>query len=292
MKKQKHTDECFNAIMQLQGAENYKEEIQRLLHFQQNKNKDSLFGVKLVPNYTFITKRGGGTTTAVKIFADFLHTNKLFEFKGNSKYFEHKLSYISPASGTTQAFLSELIRLDHTISKNAGFNRYYKGVACINIDGWIHRTHEENFQLFLNYISNKNDKMLTILHVNVNDERESSQVESSLLSHLGFEPITFRFPNPDELVDGILTTRLQQRGYTLKEDAKELLTESIAKMINGKNFYGFRSIEQLSDKIARNLLVSNISCKEISAAMLKDFDKESKYVKCIVTTSNEIGFNK
>jgi len=285
--RQEYADKCFNAIMELQGGDEFKAMVQRLHKFRENKEKYSIPDVTL-PNYFWIAIRGGGISTCLNSLAEYLHAAKIIEFTGIVKYFEYKLAYIAP-----DEFFSELTRLNNTISEIAGHHRYFRGLACINIDEWIHHTNEIHFYSFLDYIASNNNKILSILYVHDNNKRIVEGIESSLSSHLRFESVWFKFPNPDELIEFIESKYLKKRSFSLTKDARLLLIESIERMINGKNFNGFTTVKQLANDILYSLLTSNISGYEITADMLKSFNKDSAYVKRIKISAGDnsvIGF--
>jgi hypothetical protein len=273
--------------MQLQGADDFKATVERLRRFKQNKDKYSLSGIEL-PNYLWVAKRGGGISTCLNRFTEYLHASRIIEFTGIVKFFEYKLGYIAP-----DFFFSELTRLNNTISEIAGHYRYFRGIACINIDEWAQHTNETYFLKFLDFIASNNDKVLTVLYVHTGNKRVVEGIESSLASHIRFETVWLRFPEADELVGYIEGKYFGKRGFHFADDAKQLLTESIKTIINGKNFNGFITIKQLSNDILYSLFTSDISENEITAAMLSAFSKDSNYIKRIksfVGTSS-IGFD-
>lgn len=287
MNRQEYADKCYNTIMELQGVDEFKTMVQRLCKFQQNKEKYSVPDVTL-PNYFWVAIRGGGLSTCLNLLSEYLYIAKIIEFTGIVKYFEYKLAYITPDN-----FFSELTRLNNTISEIAGHHRYFRGVACINIDEWIHHTNEIHFYKFLDYIASNNNKFLSILYVHDNNKRTIENIESSLSSHIRFESVWFRFPNANELIEFIEAKYFKKKGFSLTKDARLLLIDSIEKLINGKNFNGFTTIKQLANDILYSLLTSNINGYEITADMLTGFNKDSQYVKRIKTLagdSNIIGF--
>jgi hypothetical protein len=287
MNRQEFANKNFNLIMELQGVDEFKIVLEHLRIFQQNKEKYSVPDVTL-PNYLWIAKRGGGISTCINAFAEYLYNAKVIEFSGIVKYFEYKLAYIDP-----DTFFSELTRLNNTISEIAGHHRYFRGLACINIDDWAEHTNERYFYKFLDYIASKNDKILAILYVHTDNKRIIESIESSLSSRIRFESISLRFPNVSELITFIEAKYFKKRGFKLTDDAKSLLTDSIEAIINGKHFNGFTTIKQLANDILYSLLASNISGYDISADMLCGFNKDSAYIKRIKTfvgTSSTIGF--
>jgi len=287
MTKQQNADNCFNAIMELQGVDEFKSMVQRLCTFKQNKEKYLITDITL-PNYLWSAKRGGGITTCINAFTEYLYNAKIMEFTGIVKYFEYKLAYIAQNS-----FFSELTRLNNTISEIAGHHRYFRGLACINIDDWIEHTNEKNFYKFLDYIASKNDKLLAILYVYTEDKRILDSIASSLSSRIRFESLSLRFPNADELIEFIEARYFKKRGFYLTNEANLLLVDSIEEIINGKHFNGFSTIKQLTNDILYSLLTTNISGYEISAEMLSGFSRESTYVKrmrTFVGAGKTIGF--
>jgi hypothetical protein len=273
--------------MELQGVDEFKAMVQRLRIFQQNKEKYSVPDVTL-PNYLWVAIRGGGISTCINSLAEYLYTAKIIEFTGIVKYFEYKLAYIAPDD-----FFSELTRLNNTISEIAGHHRYFRGLACINIDEWVHHTNETHFYKFLDYIASSNNKILAILYVHDNNKRIVESIESSLSSHIRFESVWFRFPAANELIDFIESRYFKQKSFSLASDAKLLLLDSIERLINGKNFNGFTTIKQLANDISYSLLTSSIDGYNITADMLTSFNRDSAYVKRIKTLTGDnsvIGF--
>ena len=263
MSKHETVEKCLNAIMELKGADELKEAIKRLDIFLKNKEAHSLSDVTL-PNYLWVVKRGGGITTLVNAFTDYLYAAKAIEFRGTVKSFEFKLDYIAP-----EMFFSELARFKNTISGFAGHNRYYKGVICINIDEWIEHTGECHFAKFLSYISSNNNKYLIVFCVHIDSKNVIESVESALSSHIRLERLTLRFPNANELVEFMASRYIQDRGFFLMENAKILLSETIVEIAAGKQFNGFKSIVQLANDILYTIHTIDLSSsKQISADML------------------------
>jgi hypothetical protein len=288
MNRQECADKYYNDIMRLQGLDEFKDMVKRLKNFQQNKEKYSISDVSL-PNYFWIAKRGGGISTCLNALAEYLYNTKVIEFTGNVKFFEYRLAYIAP-----NEFFSELTRLNNTISEIAGHHRFFRGIACINIGEWVQRTNEYHFLRFLDYIANKNDKILVILFIHSDNKREVENIESSLSSRIRFETLWLRFPDAEELVEFIEGKYFKPHDFYLSGGAKNLLKDSIDDLIGGQQFNGFMTIKQLSNDILYNLLTSSIENREISKEMLLGFARDSAYIKRIKTfagISATIGFD-
>jgi len=264
-----------------------KDTAKKLQKFQQNKELYSVEDVSL-PNYLWLAKRGGGLTTCVNAFTEYLYAAKIIEFSGIVKYFEFIPAYTNP-----DTYFSELTRLNNIISEIAGHYRYFRGIACIIIDEWINHTNEANFLNIFDYIANHNDKLLAIFCVHTKDKHIVESIQSALIKYMRFETISLGFPNAVELTDFIDTKYFKLSNFYLAEDAKLLLTESIENIIEGKNFNGFVTIKQIANDILYNLLTSNLNTNKISSEMISDFDKDSAYIKQIkydAEKSNVVGF--
>ena len=259
------------------GVNELQAVIQGLQNLRLNKEKYPALDVTL-PNYFWVAKRGGGISTSVKAFAEYLYATKIIEFTGKAKFFEFKLAYTAP-----DVFFSELTRLDTTISEIAGHHRYFKGLACINIDEWIQHTNEAYFHTFLAYLASLNGKILTIMYVHSDNKREVDSIASSLSSHIRFDLVWFKFPYAEELVDRMEREYFKQKGFSLTEDAKSLLLDSIREIIYGEHFNGFTTIRQLADDILFSMLTANVEDYEITADKLAGFNRDSAYIKRIKT---------
>jgi len=290
----------LQVINNLSAVEDFKQTVNALEIFRKNKEQSSVREVTL-PNYLWVFQRGGGVTTCVNAFAEYLYETKVMEFKGKIKYFEFIPDYLPDAMTPT-----EITDLDGIITDNAGNYLHYKGIACIILDNWIGKTQEANFQKLLDYIENKNDKILSIFCVHCKEESKIVEIESSLSSYLRFETIRFRFPNAKELIEFIENKYLHNNQFFLTDDAKKLLTETIDDIMTSKNFNGFVTIKQLGNDILFKVLASPAYRQEshpdsnqevgfqITAELLSDFHKNSAYIqslKKIGKSGKTIGFN-
>jgi hypothetical protein len=286
MNRKECADKCFDDIMQLQGVDELKSKVRYLQKYQQNKEKYSISDVTL-PNYLWFAKRGGGITTCLNAFSEYLYAARVIEFTGIVKYFEFIPAYTEP-----DAYFSELVRLNNTITEIAGHNRYFKGIACIIIDEWLDSINDVNFNKMLDYIDNKNEKILAIFCAHTDNKRTIANIETAITAYMRTETITLRFPNTDELLGYIEDKYIKKHNFYLAEDAKLLLTESINEIITSKYFNGFKTIKQLANDIIYSLLVSNLNSCEIKADALCNFSKDMGYIKRIKTSGgkNKLGF--
>ena len=274
MNREENVKKSFDAIMALKGADEFKAKIQNLHNFLKNKDAHVSFADVTLPNYLWIAKRGGGVTTLLNAFAEYLYATNAIAFCGLERFLEFKLDYISP-----DAPFSELTRFDRTIAARTGHNRYYRGVVCVNIDDWQNTADEDHFMKFVNFVASNRDKWLTILYINTEKKDVVESIEVALAMYMNFKTIKLRFPDEHELME-LVENRLLKNSIKLDENAKALLRETIKEISKGKHFNGFKTIKQLTEEIRYKILTENSGKKQIiTAKMLADFDKDSDYVK-------------
>ena len=287
MNKQEAANKWYDTIMELYGADEFKEKVRQLRVFQRNRIKYSATDIR-IPNYLWIARRGGGVSTCINAFAEYLYAENIIEFNGNVKYFEFKLGYTDQGE-----FFSELTRLNNTIEEIAGFHRYFKGLACLHINEWQDHANEAYFYKVLDYLAIKNDKIKTVFYLDSSNRRMIESIESSISSRMRIETIAFRFPEINELIDYIEKRYFNRQGFSLTKEARDLLSESIEATAKSKQFNGFVTVKQLAKDILYHLLISSIREPDISADTLSGFSKDSAHIKRLksfVDAKSVIGF--
>jgi len=259
---------------QLKIAGEFEAMLSRQQVFLNRKKNNPTLNVTL-PNYLWVSRQGGGISTYVNLLTDHLYETKGIEFCGRVKYIEFTLEY-----QTGKVPFSILInKFDSTITGSAGYNRYFKGVVCIDINEWVDDLEEDHFLRFVNYVSG-NKRILVIFCIHTDERNVIEAVESVLSAQMRIETIILEFPDSKELVDLIESRYLQAKGFSATEGAKILLQKSIDELRKARNFNGFKSISQLGDDILYSIVSDNSSDnKLITADMLSGFSTDSFYVK-------------
>ena len=286
MSTQKTADKCFDSIMDLQGFDAFITMLGHLRKLLQKKEKCLTSSIPL-PHFLWVARRGGGVSTLANAFAEYLYAAEAIEFCGNRKYFEHKLRYNAP-----EEFFSELTRLNNALLDAAGHHRDFKGVVCIDINEWMEHTSETHFSDFLDYVASNSDKTLTIFYIHTDDRDIIENIELALLSRMRLESVVLNFPNAKELAGFVENKLFNSEGFLLTKDAQVLLAQSIDKITAGKQFYGFKTLEQMAEYISRSAHMSDLDGNEISADALSCSIKTyvERFTKPLVGTKNNIGF--
>ena len=287
------TNPNFEEIFDLYGNDLKK----NIRHLRQFKRNTEMFSVSIkVPNYLWISKKQDSEiSTCINAFSEFLYAEKIIAFRGIAKYFEYKLAYVSPNS-----FFSELTLLNNVVARNAGYHRYFQGVAAIDISAWMRYSNQAHFQEFLHYVSSKNDEILFVLCINSDNETDVKEMESSLSDCIYVAPIQIEFPNADLSLE-FLDRELKRLDFSLTDTAKDLLKNSVQEIVGSQNFRGVETLKKLAIEISSDVsqkvdFTSTIraggSKKIISDGMLNDFKSDSKYVRRLqrLTGRQSIGF--
>ena len=265
---------CHNAVMDMIGVDAFKEVI-RKLHDLPGAGEPDRLPRLLLPNYLWAVQRGGGVTKMLSMFAEYLHAARLMEFRGLFKFFEYELHYVPP-----DFFFTELGRFHSKLDGLARHSRYFKGVACIHIDDWLKNTDDPHFIKFLHYLSDNSNRLISVFCAHTTSEPVISALEAALGAHMRIETLMLRFPEPPELVNWVENRSLLPLGFSLEEDARSLLVESVAEIATGKQFHGFKTIVHLAEDILyRAIAHEKLAPRPLTADLLRDFAKGSPYVQ-------------
>jgi hypothetical protein len=274
MKRTELAENCYDDIMKLAGSDELKETVKRLSVFLKNREASSFTDISL-PNYLWTVKRGGGVSTQINAFSEYLYATRAFDFCGIAKFFEFQLAYMPPNS-----FFSELTRFDNMLTSYAGRNRRYKGIVCIDVDEWLDHTDENHFQSFLEYVASNNEWVLAVFCIHNENADAADIVETALSAKLRIEALSLRFPDACELVELVESWFMERQGFYLAEGAKALLLKTIAEIAPAKSFNGFKTIAKLADDMLFSILTSDYGDKkEITADMIACYNTDSPYVK-------------
>jgi len=282
------TNEYYDALMALKGADELKD-IVKSIHFLDKTATSPSVKLLSIANMLWVIKNGGGVSTMISLFSDYLSSVGLHEFIGEAKFIEFKLGYNSPDENFT-----ELKRLYETIIKNTGHRYEYKGILCVNIDEWCDKTTESYFLDFLEFIDFNHNKIKTIFTLHLHDKRNIENIEAVISSRMRLETIIIKFPEVSELLDFIIEKYIKPNGFSLSNDAQELLFEHIKSRMSCSSFDGFKNIERLAEGILLCAMKSKKREKIISANILSSYcEKHLKNTKTLnrLCIQNPIGFS-
>jgi len=281
------SSESYKAIMALSGAEEFKEVVRGIQNLK-DKVKGHLTCSLTMPAMLWIIQIGGGVTTMVALLAEYLSEEKVKDFMGEAKFIEFKLGYNS----SDESF-SELKRLHEAIKKNTGHRYDYRGILCVNIDEWIVHSTELYFLDFLEFIDYNRKSILTVFTTHSKTAKDIVNIEAVISSRMSLETITIDFPETNELLALIDDKFVKASGYSLSNDARELLSAHIKTRVLSSSFDGFKNIERLGEEIVTYAIKSTKRRKTITAELLSPYcEKQLNQAKALNSLRNKapIGF--
>jgi hypothetical protein len=256
------------------GAEQLATELENLSLYQTNLTK---FGIseKSWTNYLWVVKPGVDISTVVTAFTNSLSHLKVLSFTGKEKFFSHYLPRVG-----REYFSRELNLIRESMSHCAGHNRFFRGVAFINVDEWIAKTNDILFSDFLDFCHSHNERVMFILFTENCEAAIIENAEKNITNHqLRFKTIRFNHPDAEFFVQYISNRYFTDQGLLLSDGALSVLKASIEFILDSKNFRGFTTINMLAEDIRHSILTQAIVGNIISSEMLSEFDIDSKYIR-------------
>lgn len=265
----------FDAIMNAPLPDNMKELVRKWNTLSENMSAAEHPLPVLLPDLFWIAQNGAGKTTFLHQLTQYLKSRgNLLDFYGNVDMFEFLLSYCSK----DQTF-TELQRLMDTIKGAAGFRNEFRGVICIDINEWVGHHTEKHFISFMEYLAANSDNWLIILCAAPRGGDILHNLYAFLSMYLRLETIRLELP-PDEILMEYLQTVLDEYGFSVTDDAKELLLHTLAALRKNPYFDGYKSVRLLAKDIVYHLYSHDTPReKALCAAMLEGFANNSIYVQ-------------
>ena len=277
----------YDEIMELTGADEFKELIQKWDALSDNLRNQPRSMPRLLPNLLWVGNSGIGRTKLMRLMSAYLASKgNLIDFYGDVKFFEFLLSYTSK-----DAPFQELQRLEDELTAAKGFRNEFRGAVLIDIDPWVNHYDELYFTGFMEYLAAHSDKWLIVLSVSEMEESKLQNLEAFLSMFLRLDKIALPLPETEDLFD-FVTRKLGEHGLTTDESAKELLLRTINELRANRYFDGYKTISMLCQDIVYEHFSSPVAGKAtLSAKDLDAFAPGSNYVKKAIKNSrNRIGF--
>lgn len=281
----------YDEIMQLIGADEFKELIKKWDALSSNIRNNPHSLPRLLPNLLWVGNSGIGRTKLMSLMSAYLSSKgNLMDFYGDVKFFEFLLSYIPKDMPFT-----ELQRLEDELAVAKGFRNEFRGAILIDIDPWVRHYDELYFVSFMEYLSAHSDKWIIVLSVSELPEEKLHNLEAFLLMYLRLDKVILSLPKTEDLCC-FVSSVLDMYGLSLDPSAQELLLKTINELRENPYFDGFKTIEMLcQDIVYEHFSSSNATGTVLSSKDLTAFAPGSQYVKKAIKNSEtmrRIGFNR
>lgn len=263
----------FEEIMSLKESEDIKKIIKGWRNFSRNKAKFETGAPLVLPDMLWISKSGYGTTNLLGLLSEFMYEEHIMEFYGDVKYMEFELDYSSGDSP-----FGAFDKFKDAIQNAAGFRNEYRGIVCINISSWTHHINERNFIKFLEYLSGNSDAWHIIFVTDCTGKDRLDELEAVLSVYFRIEKVVFSLPDTKSLYL-YMEERIKKYGFTVSEEAKKMLIETVDELRKSKYFDGYKTLNMIcSDLVYREFSSDEFNGYVITGETAEYYSKKSDFV--------------
>lgn len=228
---------------------------------------------KSVPSLFLAAEEGVGITSISKAYSQIIDESGIYSIRGSSTYLELVFPPANaPDKDRERFFASPKIAASIT-------NRFY-GTFVISFAKWKGQDlmKDESFHRFLAFIDENKENISFCFHVNGSfTAKEDLRAKISELVNL--MDINLEVPDMEKACEYVVST-LEKAGYEFGESAIKLLQEQVlSRIVAGKNFAGYRTMDQVIRRIYYEIALSGaeeekIIDKGIVVSLAKRWEEE------------------
>ncbi len=222
-------------IHKLLGAEAFKTLAKELQQLAPIMREHGTLGAFHFQNYLFSIGDGCGLTTALHMFADLVGELGLFNFSGEKKVLEMRLSASDSGKGASE--------LEETAGLLAGRGGGGK-LVCLDVSEWMTRLKEDAFRKFLVRLEALEEKYLFVFRVPFLDKDTLEDISQALGDVLFIRPVVFPPLNGHELAEAARRVA-DYLGFALEADAWDLFNRRMAQEKSDGRFYGMNTVRKV-----------------------------------------------
>ena len=217
--------------------------------------------------YLFTIDDGYGLTTALKLFAEFLHENKLIATDESGEIRLPNLEDLDEIQKLENALRERLPKLEDT-------------VVCLDLSQCQSNLDKPGYRSLLRTIASVSHSVL-VFRLPFLEQKALQNVVDILDDVFFLRTVTF-IPMDFEDLSVCAANAAQRYGFTLDESAEPVLAQLVAHEKSDGRFYGIKTVEKLVDKMVYEKLRLMPGDSEIggaiTAADLKDLDSDSDLI--------------
>ncbi len=275
----------YDEIVNMKISKNFIPVLNAWQRLSENMKNHPIDYPVIIPDMLWVAKSGIGRTQLLRLVSEYLSAQgNIMEFYGEVKFFEFLLDYCSP-----NIEFHELERLMNEIEHAAGFRSEYKGIVCVDVDQWLNHCEEKHFISLMEYLSSHSEKWLIIFSVSDTDMDAVDQLEAVITMYTRIERVEFYLPETASIFDYV-DDFMYRYGFTMQDDARRLLIESVDVLRKSKYFDGFKTLKMICSDIIYDLYSrENFDGYVVTAEMLKDFSKDSEYIRRTIINREKVG---
>lgn len=239
---------AYARIQALHGMEEFKQLADRLCIVAENK-RDLGADRFTLPGFLFAAAPGCGVTTHLQMFAHLLYELDLQRFQGDQRVFEHIFPYKPDAHDVG---VGEMLA---RLSGMAGFHSCFRGVAGLDINGWVDHAHDRALDPLLAFAADYTGRLTLVYEVELLPERNLNPLIARLASETPLEVVRFPTPTAEELA-AYLNDFLDRRGCCCDPEAMDFLCRLLAEMRETRMFDGLQTLDNLADEMVYRFMAS------------------------------------
>ena len=240
----------YNEIQSLYGLEEMKNILKKWKNVSKHIESTSELPI-ILPNLLWLTKPGIGKSHFMGLLSEYLSAAKLMSFYGTVKCLEFSLDYCPDEQD-----FSELRRLMRELDAATSYRGVYKGVLSIELNQWIHHFDSLHFKRLMNFLSSMDNKLCILFILENVPEEASLELERILAQYVRIEKVITPYPSVDEFL-GFIENWLTRYDFSLTEDAKNLLKDSVSFLRASDHFDGFKTLTLMCEDIVFEICASD-----------------------------------
>ena len=226
-----------------------------------------------LPNYYLVADDGFDFLGLFNAIAEFLEANELMEFDGERKVYSFYLKYSRPEDPKFEPFCMLYDAVEHELTK---FGHPYGGILVIDITEWVelNATKDRKFLDFLAYMDEIDERTLFVFLDRSGPTGSTADAFSTLDMATRLERVTMSYRDPESGL-AELESELKRFEYTLAEDFRPKIRETVDALLQAPGSAGVASVRQMAEDMAYNALkgereVGNVLDAETSGEFLPD----------------------
>ena len=241
-----------NPLLELSNEPGYEGLRDLALTLEKIANKIDRFGGRVVlPNLYLSTQDGYDMETILVALEETLIELRLFHFNHSMRHYCLSLDYSEESTlesiSSFPAFKTLFDAMEEELSR---FGAPYEGILAVDITDWVVKsaTTEAKFLDFLRYMADVDERTLAIYIERSGSEEKAEIARKSLVAKTRLENVVVKLKSP-QIALKILENELSSFGFSMLEESKEKIVETLDIVLKVKGQEGPWTIRQLAEDI-------------------------------------------
>lgn len=227
----------MDKIEALVGAEEFKKLANEIVSVAPSLIKYNTVETFTHQSYVFSINDGNGLTTYLELFAELLAELKLFNFRDKYRVVEVKLPVQNQNDEMEKLFIDAINNIRyHSIAGGA--------IVCIDISEWMTKISDKYFRELLSEVENNLGNNIIVFRVPFVENKVLKGIRSEISDILFVREVSFVPFSNTELTE-CAKTAISGFGFTMADDAWDILNTRITEEKNDGRFYGINTVNKI-----------------------------------------------